>query len=349
MCAEKLLDFSNYQKWFEIIADAEASIRRLFEVSVGLQSKIAGDFQVSSQVKAAYTVSTENNMAGPFLHRLMHTIFHTNKRVQQETPWREGTASVSFAAAELAEELADYHSNPSVLVVGAGEMGREVALNLKKEKFTRFALINRTENSALRLSEQTGAEVLPFENLDAHILEFDITFLCIQSDQPIIHSGLLTGKNPHRTQFFIDLSVPRAVDPAVEQLQGIVIFSLDEITKKTDTATEKRQASIPAVQTILTEEIQRFFNWSSEMEISPAIQKLKEALNAIRKEEMSRFLKNASTAESELVDKVTGSMINKILRLPVVKLKNACMRGEQENLVEALIDLFDLEKAKEKI
>lgn len=344
LCAEKALPATEYIAWFEIFTDSRECIQRLFEVSIGLHSKIAGDLQVASQVKTAYSLSNEQKMAGPFLHRLMHTIFHAGKRVQQETAWREGTASVSFAAAELAAELAGYHRNSSVLIIGAGDMGREVALNLKKENFSRFALANRTEATARNIAEQTGAELLSFEFLQSHVHEFDIVIICIHAETPILSADSFASKEPHKTQFFIDLSVPRAIHPSVDNIPGVVLFSLDEITKKTDEATEKRLAAIPAVQEIIAEEIARFLQWSNEMEISPAIQKLKEALENIRKEEMARFLKNASATETELVDKITGSMINKILRLPVVQLKNACMRGEQENLMEALVDLFDLEK-----
>ena len=124
------------------------AVRHLFEVCVGLHSQVVGDMQIPNQVKQSYQWSADMDMAGPFLHRLMHTIFFTNKRVAQETPFRDGAASVSYAAVELIDELVGEHQNPNVLVIGLGEIGTDVCKNLEARKLTNITLCNRTQTKA---------------------------------------------------------------------------------------------------------------------------------------------------------------------------------------------------------
>ncbi|MEM7040314.1 MAG: glutamyl-tRNA reductase, partial [Bacteroidota bacterium] len=142
-----------YGRYFEEIHDTLSAARHLFEVSMGLHSKVIGDLQISNQVKKAYAISAEEQLAGPFLHRLLHTIFHCNKRVQQETAYRDGAASVSYAAAELARSVVSFLPSPSVLVIGLGEMGLDAARNVLNGKFERIAVMNRSGEKAQAFAE----------------------------------------------------------------------------------------------------------------------------------------------------------------------------------------------------
>ena len=129
-----------WRQYFHLIDDNALAVTHLFEVAMGLRSQVLGDIQISNQVKQAYSRAAELKLAGPVLHRLLHTIFHANKRVQQETAYRDGAASVSYAAAQLAKDLVVMLPRPSVLVVGLGEMGDDVARNLAGGNFTRIAV-----------------------------------------------------------------------------------------------------------------------------------------------------------------------------------------------------------------
>jgi glutamyl-tRNA reductase len=138
------------------------------------------------------------------------------------------------------------------------------------------------------------------------------------------------------------------VDPSIEQIPGVVVYNLDEITEKTDETVRKRRASIPQVQDIIEEAVKEFGEWAREMIVSPTIQKLKNTLEQIRKEELARFLKNASPAEVARLEEMSRSLMQKILKYPVLHLKAACRRGDSESLSELLHDLFNLERVKEK-
>jgi glutamyl-tRNA reductase len=151
-----------------------------------------------------------------------------------------------------------------------------------------------------------------------------------------------------KSKYFIDLSIPRSVDPLIEEIPGAIVYNLDDIQQKTNEAVEKRKASIPHVQNIVKEAIAEFEDWSKEMIISPTIQKLKNSLEQIRKEELARFLKNAKPEEAEKLEEMSRSMMQKIIKYPVLHLKAACKRGDAESVSELLQELFDLEKTSSK-
>ena len=140
--------------------------------------------------------------------------------------------------------------------------------------------------------------------------------------------------------------MPRSIDPEIEKVSGMVLYDLDEIQIRANEALEKRKLSISSVKSIIQDSLSDMSDWSNQMVVSPTIQKLKSALDQIRKEEMAKHLKSLSEEEAVKIDKITASMMQKIIKLPVLQLKAACQRGEAETLIDVLNDLFDLEKVK---
>jgi len=324
------------------------AVRHLFDVAMGLDAQVIGDLQISGQVKNAYQWSADEAMAGPFLHRLLHTIFFTNKRVVQETSFRDGAASISYAAKELAEDLVAGLRNPYVVVVGTGEIGQDVCLNLVNSNIRQVTIINRTVEKAEKLAAKCGFSFLPMENLAAEIQKADVVISSVAGNEPLINHALMAQVRLVSHKYFIDLSMPRSVEPALEELAGVVVYNLDDLKEKTNEAVEKRKAAVPAVSAIIDEALEEFSDWSREMIVSPTIQKLKNALEQIRKEELARFLKNAKPEEAQKLEEMSKSLMQKILKYPVLQLKAACKRGEAETLAEILQDLFDVEKTPAK-
>lgn len=346
-----LQDSQAYRDYFHHISNHIVAVNYVFEVSMGLHSSVLGDLQISNQVKQAYSLSHEAGMANAFIHRLMHTIFHTHKRVHQETSYRDGAASVSYAAAELAEELVSHLKAPKVLVLGLGEMGRDVALTLDQEFFSQIYLCNRSLDKAHVLAEELGVECIAFEELPSHLDKIDVIISAVSVEEPLLTAELMQG-NSLFSQYVIDLSVPRSVATEVDTLSHVVVYNVDDIHTRTQRALEKRKSAIPHVKSIIGEEVEGFLSWSRELELTPTIHKIKASLEKIRQEEMARFIKNASEEEAKLLDEVTKNMVHKILRMPVLQLKAACKRGEQAELIDVLNELFDLEasnKSKQSI
>ena len=337
-------DVESYLTYFERFSVGKTAVQHLFEVATGLHSQVVGDMQIPNQIKHAYQWSADLNMAGPFLHRLLHTIFFANKRVAQETFFRDGAASVSYAAVELLEGLMP---NPRVLVAGLGEIGSDVCRNLAQKSGIEVTIINRTRNRADVLAEELGLRVADFSDIESEISRADIIVSSIASEEPFFTKEMMVRLRGMSFKYFIDLSVPRSVSPEVEEIPGVMLYTIDSIRSRADEALHRRLEAVPHVREIIDEAVLEFNDWSREMIVSPTIQKLKGALEQIRKEELTRFTKNLSDTELEKVERITASMMQKILKLPVLQLKAACKRGEAETLIDVLNDLFNLEKQKE--
>ncbi|KOY87370.1 glutamyl-tRNA reductase [bacterium 336/3] len=325
------------------ILEYNQAVEHLYNVSLGLDAQILGDIQVSNQMKKAYQWSADLQMAGAFLHRLLHSIFFTHKRVSQETSFRDGAASTSYAAVELLNEISFSLQEPKILVLGVGEIGTDVCRNLKG-KFKNVTICNRTTSKSTELAQECEFEVADFTNVWKQIEEADVIISSVATN--FIHQENLQQINIYSHKYFIDLSVPRSVDANVENIAGCMVYDIDHLQAKTNETLKRRQAEIPAVKRIVEEAIADFENWAKEMEISPTIQKLKNALEQIRKEEISKYSKKLSEQEAELIDKITGNLVQKIMKMPILQLKAACKRGEAETLIDVLNDLFDLEKTK---
>lgn len=337
-------DVQPFLDYFDRFSEGETAVQHLFEVATGLHSQVVGDMQIPNQIKHAYQWTADLNMAGPFLHRLLHTIFFANKRVAQETFFRDGAASVSYAAVELLDGLMP---NPKILVVGLGEIGTDVCRNLAQKTGADVTLVNRTASKAETLAQELGFKVADFDNIEQEIAQADIIVSSIARDEPFFTKEMMVRLRGMSFKYFIDLSVPRSVSPEVEEIPGVMLYSIDSIRSRADEALTRRLESVPRVREIIGEAVYEFNDWSKEMIVSPTIQKLKGALEQIRKEELTRFTKNLSDSELEKVERITTSMMQKILKLPVLQLKAACKRGEAETLIDVLNDLFNLEKQSE--
>jgi len=338
---------AGYEQHFTNLYGQEA-VLHLFEVALGLDAQVMGDLQISGQVKSAYQWSADENMAGPFLHRLMHTIFFANKRVVQETSFRDGAASISYAAKDLAEDLTSDIQSPKVLVVGVGEIGQDFCLNLSNSRLENVTILNRTQDKAEKLAQKYNFKFGGIEELLHEIEKADIVISSVSGSQPLITFDLIKDIEIFSHKYFIDLSIPRSIESAVEEIPGAIVYNLDDIREKTNEALEKRRASIPSVRHIIVEALTEFEDWSKEMIISPTIQKLKNTLEQIRKEEIARFIKNAKPEEAQKLEEMSRSLMQKILKFPVLQLKAACKRGEAETLSELLNNLFNVEGQSER-
>ena len=149
-------------------------------------------------------------------------------------------------------------------------------------------------------------------------------------------------------KYLIDLGMPRSIDSEIAKIPGTLLYNIDNIRNQTEETIQKRLASVPHVESLIQDALAEFDNWEQEMEVSPTINKLKNALEDIRKEEIARYLKNLDADKLEVIENITKGMMQKIIKLPVMQLKAACKRGEAETLIDVLNDLFNLEGAKAK-
>lgn len=343
---ENVHDYADYFVEYNNYVDA---VRHLFDVAIGLEAQVVGDLQIINQVKNAYQWSADQDMAGPFLHRLLHSIFYTNKRVVQETSFRDGAASVSYATVELIDELTSALTKPRIMVLGLGEIGEDVCRNLENIKNKEVIIINRTQSRADEIAKECGFVTVPYDDFRKYLDGVDVIISSVNAPDPVITKSLFEVGDVLSHKYLFDLSVPRSIESDIEEIHGVLLYNIDNIQNKASEALERRLAAIPDVTAIIEEAIEDFKEWTKEMEVSPTINKLKNALEEIRQAEISKYIKNLNDKESELVDKVTKGMMQKIIKLPILQLKAACKRGEAESLIDVLNDLFNLEEQPDKV
>lgn len=340
-------DIGSFAPYFDRYNEVELATRHLFEVAIGLDAQVVGDLQIINQVKMAYQWAADADVAGPFLHRLLHTIFFTNKRVQQETSFRDGAASMSYAALELVEELTADVASPRVLVVGLGEIGSDVCRHLADSKaFASVTLCNRTRARAEELAAEFAPgklQITDFENLTTALREADVVISSINRAEPFFTRELVAHLDVLSYKFFIDLSVPRSVAADVELVPGVLVYNVDAIESKASAALEQRLAAVPQVRALIESSLLDFADWSREMLVSPLIQRMKASLEQLRQQELDRFQKKATPTEVKLLDEATRAFMQKVLKQHVLHLKAACRRDEAEQLLPLLTDIFDLE------
>lgn len=259
-----LVDTISYLEYFDIYHDDKAAISHLFRVAMGLEAQVIGDMQISNQVKRSYQTAVDMDMAGPFLHRLMHTIFFTNKKVVQETAFRDGAASVSYAAVELIEELTSNTHQPRVLLVGLGEIGEDVAKNLVYLGDAQIKIANRTFSKAQELAAEYNFEAIPFEKCYEAMEDADVIISSVAMPEPLISKELISKFNIKSYKLLVDLSVPRSIETAVEDLPGVLLYNVDNIRSKATETLSKRKAAIPQVENIIVDNIKEFYDWKKK-------------------------------------------------------------------------------------
>ncbi|QHT70393.1 glutamyl-tRNA reductase [Rhodocytophaga rosea] len=343
---KKLNNLDEIVSFFDVIDSQVEAIRHLFYVSVGLESQVIGDLQIVNQVKRAYQYTTDMGMAGPFLHKLMQSVFSTSKRVVQETGFRDGAASVSYATVELVRELTAGLIHPQVLIIGLGEIGADVCKNLCKAGIGNILVANRTLEKSQAMAAEYPVEVIEWAQISDHVAKADVVISAVPGMQPFLRKSFIEKLSIPDYKYFIDLSMPRSIENSIETIPGVLLFNIDAIKSKASQALEKRKAAIPQVKELIADATQTFSEWVQETAISPVIHGLKESLEQIRQGEINRFMKNMTEEENKKVEQITKSIIQKILKSPVVELKAACKRDDAEQLSEALRALFKLEDSQ---
>ena len=214
------------------LSDGDA-VRHLFRVASGLDSLVVGEPQILGQVKEAYTAAADVRAVGPVLNRLFHSSFGVGKRVRTETALGSGAVSVSFAAMSLARKIFGDLKGRSVVVVGAGEMGKLTAMHMKSQGVTHVTIVSRTMAHAARTAEAIGgARAAPWDDLDGALAGSDIVISATGAAAPILTKARIEGiMRPRRGRalFIIDIAMPRDVEPAAGEIEQVFLYNIDDL------------------------------------------------------------------------------------------------------------------------
>lgn len=243
------------------------ALKHLLEVASGIDSQILGDFEIIGQIKKAYQESKKHDCSRGIVEKALNTAIHTSRRVKNETNLSAGTSSVSFAAVHfLKEKLANF-DNAKILVIGLGDMGNKVLHNLLSLRDKKHIyLCNRSLEKAENLAETHGLQFFPIEELKLHINNFHAVVSAVQVDKPIVQEELL--KDASDLKMMIDLSVPASIQLESNKVELIDVDSVSQFIKGN---MQQREAALPAVRTIIQEELEKYIEWERAHEASPTI------------------------------------------------------------------------------
>lgn len=322
----------------------------LFKVASGIDSMIIGDIQILGQVKSHYTLAVNHHATGPYLNRLVQTALHVGKRARTETSISQGAVSVSYAAVELATKIFSNLSDKKILLVGAGETGELTAKNLIDRGISSLFITNRTQARAEELVSKLNGTVVPFDRFESNLLQMDVVISSVTTTNYILGIDVIRNIMKARSNtpmLLIDLGVPRNIDPAVNTLENVFLYDLDSLSKIVTQNLDRRRAEIAAINAIILEELTGLRHWFESLQVGPTISDLRGLFERVRSDEVKKHINKFSTQDRELLELVTTRIINKLLHLPSINLKNGNGESteEQHHRISIVRGLFGLRKS----
>ncbi len=342
------LDAASVEAALYTKVDEEAA-HHLFRVAAGLDSLVPGESEILGQVRVAFEAARQAGAVGPVLSRLFSQALHTGKRVRTETALGENPASVSTAAAELASRIFDDLGRRRILLVGAGKMGAHAAVNLVSRGVRSLVVANRSLERAGLLAERFGGRAVGLEELERELGEADIVIAATGSRGLVLTAEQVRAAirdRRGRPIFFVDIAVPRDLDPAINELDGCYLYDIDDLERVVEGAAAGRRESALRAEAIVAEEAAAFQAWRSSLDVVPAITSLRRRAEEIRTAELERArsrLSGLSPREQQAVESLTAQIVSKLLHLPTVRLKEAAAAPEGAAYAETVRRLFDLE------
>ena len=328
--------------------DREA-IRHLFTVTAGLDSAVPGEAEILGQVRHAWEQAKVEATTGPVLNLLFRHALETGKRARTDTGIARGTASVSYAAVEMAAEQLGSLDAKRVLVLGAGDMGEGMAVALASAGVAEIRVVNRTWAKAVDLAERVDGTPVRLADLPASLAEVDVLLTSTGATSIMVeHADLepLVAERSGRPLLIVDIAVPRDVDPSVSDLPDVTLLDMHDLRRFAQAGLADRRREVNAVERIVVDEVDRFLEASSARAAAPLVAALHARAEALRSAEMERFrsrLADLSPREQAAVDALTRGILAKVLHEPTVKLKDLAGTPKGERLAEALRDLYTLE------
>lgn len=338
------------EPYLYVLLDIEA-VQHLFTVASSMDSMVLGEPQILGQVKQAYRLAVECRACGPMLNRILHQAFRVSKRVRSETEIGRGAVSVAYAAVEMARSIFRTMEKKTVLLVGAGEMIELAARHLKERGVDRILVTNRTFSRAQELAEELGGRAIPFEALAPYIAQADMVLTCTGSTVPIIQreqvrQALHARKN--RPMFFIDIAVPRDVDPRVGDLDNVFLYDLDDLQRVVEHHRGERQCELEKARAIVEAETRRFSAWFQSLEAEPTIRSLRQWADGVREAELHKTLQRLQglgDREQQMIEAMTKAIVNKLLHQPIRRIREQGGKEGSAGYLDVARDLFGLNGA----
>lgn len=322
------------------LADESAALH-LFRVAAGLDSLVPGEGEILGQVRDAY----EGGAAGPLLDRTFRMALHAGRRARLETAIGESPASVPAAAAALAQQVFDGLGGRRVVLVGAGRTSELTARNLRSRGATVTAVVNRSVDRAERLAAALGARAFALDDVARPLAEADVVVSSTSAPGFVLTADALTAAlraRRGRPLLFVDLAVPRDVEPSLAAVDGCFVYDVDDLEAVVSASLEGRRTEAVQAERIVAAEAERFRAWQASLAVVPAIASLRALAEEIRSSELARVAGKLPESERQVVDTVTAQIVNKLLHLPTVRMKEAAVSPDGLIYADVVRHLFGL-------
>jgi len=330
------------------IYDDVNAIRHIFKVASSLDSMVIGEPQILGQLKEAFEIALEKKMTGILLNRLMKKAISVAKRVRRETRIAENAVSISFAAVELAKKIFTDLSEKVFMLLGAGEMAELAARHLMRNGVKEVIVANRSYSRACELAKEFTGRPVKLDDFLQEMVHSDIVICSTGAPHYILLKDQMQRVMKDRKQrpvFLIDISVPRNIDPKINDLDNVYLYNIDDLQGIVDTNMFERKKEAEKAEKIIEEEIEPFLKWLSSLDSVPTIVALRERAEEIKREEFEKLMNrfpDMEEGQKKAIEYMASAIMNKLIHPPTVALKED---PEDKDLMIAIIKkLYGIEE-----
>jgi glutamyl-tRNA reductase len=347
LCRHRGVELAAVEPLLYTHLDADA-VHHAFRVAASLDSMMIGEPQILGQVKDAFALAQACETVGPHLHPLFSQAFSVAKRVRTETEIARHAVSVSFAAVELAKKIFDGLAGRAVLLIGAGKMSELAAKHLVEQGAFPVYVANRTWGRAQDLARALAGTAVPWDELSTALGAVDIVVSSTGAPQPVVTHAMVTRAMHGRRRgslFFIDIAVPRDVEPGVDALDGVYRYDIDDLRQVVDANLRERAREAQRAEALVEREVGKFLLRQGDVEVIPTIVSLRGRLEEIRLGEVRKTLARLPEASPETraaIEALSSAIVNKILHAPITKLRESSRAGTGRSWLDLVHELFGL-------
>lgn len=333
----KSISIENLMKMgFKFNDKSEEVIKRFFQISVGVDSQIVGDWQITHQIKQAYQLADELGTIGKYFHKLISFVLQASKKITTQTVFRSGAASVSFATADLIRQLSQQQNKElEILVVGVGKIGSDTVRNLRKMGIKNVKITNRTVGKSAMLATENVYGIVDFEDVFQEAQKADVVISSV-SHPNFFNISNIDAKKIRRNQCFIDLSMPRSIENKLTNF--VKIYNIDDLKEQTKAVREERMAALPLVHEILEKGREDFEQWKNENEYISVLQPFKTALEEVKNNISNKYSSELDDRNKELMMQMLTDFTQKAMRIPVVNLKTQLNNSSNSDNPKPFLD-----------
>lgn len=335
---------------FLFVYEDDGAVDHLFNVTCGLNSMVLGETQILGQVRTSFMLAQEAGTTGTVFNHLFKQAITVAKRGHSETDIGANAVSVSYAAVELAKKIFGSLANKHVLIFGAGKMGELAAQNLHGNGVKKVTVINRTYEKAQDLANRFSGQARTLAELEKSLAEADILISSTGAKDFVISKEMMVKvekKRKGKPLFMVDIAVPRDLDPRIGELENVFLYDIDDLEGIVEANLQERKKAAEKIMLMIEKEIVEFKQWLGTLGVVPVISALREKAHVIQSETMvslERKLPNLSDRDIKILNKHTKSIINQLLKDPILQAKELAARPDANQAMDLFMKIFNIEE-----